>query len=99
MDAITLTANGTTYTLTPLGTNALCALEERLGKDFGTILREIGALGVEHMRLTTVRIFLQACLTEPRSEAAIGDLIDALGFDGIATAINGLIVPAREVAA
>ncbi len=109
MDAVTLSANGKTYTLRPLGTNALCALEERLGKPFGTLMSEIGVLGIEQMHLSTVRIFLQECLADPTPETEIGDLIDAVGFDGISKKINGdpeagdetpgLIWPARKVAA
>lgn len=101
MDAITLTGpNDKSYTFTPLGTNALCDLEERLGKNFGTVMSEIGAIDLEHMRLSTVRVFLQVCLGEPIvPEQEIGALIDHLGFDGISAAINGLIVPAREVKA
>ncbi len=99
MDTVELTANGKTYTLRPLGTNELVALEERLGKNFGAIMQEIGAFGMEHLRLSTVRVFLQTCLTEPATEDEIGLLIDTLRFDGIAAAINGLILPAREVAA
>lgn len=101
MDAITLHGpDGKTYTLRPLGTNELVDLEEKWGLKFGTVMEEIGALGMEHMRLSTVRRFLQVCLGEPEvSELEIGALIDALGFDGISTAINGLIVPAQEKAA
>lgn len=100
MDAITLHGpEGKAYTLTALGTNALCDLEQRLGKHFGQVMGEIGALGLEHMRLGTVRIFLQTCLTEPATEEEIGILIDHLGFDGIASAVNGLIVPAQKKAA
>lgn len=99
MDSITMSTSDKSYTLNPLGTNELCALEERLGKNFGTLMQEIGAFGMEHMRLQTVRIFLIECLTEKVDEEEIGALIDALGFDGISRAINGLIYPAREMAA
>jgi hypothetical protein len=98
MESVTLTANGQSYVLHPLGTNQLCGLEDRLGKSFGVLMGEIGALGIELMRLSTVRIFLQLCLDGDHSEEEIGELIDSVGFDGISTAINGLIVPAREVA-
>jgi hypothetical protein len=99
MESVTLTANGKTYALQPLGTNELCTLEEQLGKNFGVVLAEIGALGIERMRLSTVRIFLKTCLTsdDDITVEEIGELIDALGFDGISAAINGLIQPAREV--
>ena len=98
MDTIALSANGRTFELHPLGTNDLCALEQRLGKNFGTLMGEIGALGIELMRLSTVRIFLQLCLVGDHTEEQIGDLIDAVGFDGISSAVNGLIYPAREIA-
>lgn len=91
--------DGKVYTLNPLGTNQLCDLELRLGKHFGQVMGEIGALGLEHMRLGTVRLFLQTCLTEPTTEEEIGALVDFLGFDGISGAINGLIVPAEQKAA
>lgn len=98
MQPVTLIANGRSYVLHPLGTNQLCALEDRLGKSFGVLMGEIGALGIELMRLSTVRIFLQLCLDGEHTEEEIGEVIDAVGFDGISTAVNGLIVPAREVA-
>lgn len=99
MVSITLSANGKTYTIHPLGTNELCALEDRLGKNFGTLMSEIGAFGMEGMRLATVRLFLLECLAEAEDmdEQAIGDLIDAIGFDGVSAAVNGLVWPAREI--
>jgi len=96
MDAITLSANNRNYILTPQGTNALCALEERWGKSFGALMSELGVLGIEHMRLSTVRLFFQECMHDKPTETDIGDLIDALGFDGISKAVNGLIVPGTE---
>lgn len=97
---ITLTGpDGKVYTLNPLGTNALCDLELRLGKHFGQVMGEIGALGLEHMRLGTVRVFLQTCLTEPTTEEEVGALIDFLKFEGLAEAVTGLIVPAEMKAA
>jgi hypothetical protein len=90
-------ANGHVFTLQPLGTNAICRLEEELGKPFGELMSELGVLGVGQMRLTTVRAFLRRALVGAElTPDAVGDLIDAVGFDGISSAINGLIAPARS---
>lgn len=96
MESVTLTANGKTYVLTPQGTNALCALEDCWGKSFGVLMSELGVLGLEQMRLSTVRLFFQECMTDKPTETEIGNLIDALGFDGISKAVNGLILPGTE---
>ena len=39
------------------------------------------------------------CLAAPVPEEEIGALIDHLGFEGLANAINGLIVPVKEAKA
>lgn len=96
MESITLSTDGKSYTLRPLGTNELCELQVRLGLHFGAIMEQIGALGIEGMNLETVRVFLQTCMNEKLTLDEIGTLIDAVGFDGISAAVNGLIIPAQE---
>lgn len=96
MESITLTtADGTAIALTPLGTNAICNLEEKTGLTFGQIMVAIGMTGMERWSLRTTRVFLQACAPPGTTIEQIGALIDDVGFDGIGVAVNGLITPAR----
>ena len=96
MDSISLTTtDGRSIAFMPLGTNAICALEEQLGLTFGEILRAIGVTGVERWSLRVTRQFLQACAPQGTTLEQIGHLIDDVGFDGIGAVVNGLIVPAQ----
>lgn len=97
MASIRLTnSSGDWVEFKPLGTNAICGLEEQLGLTFGQIMAGIGVTGVEGWSLRTTRQFLQVAAVEDISVEAIGDLIDHVGFDGIADAVNGLILPAQK---
>jgi hypothetical protein len=88
---ITLTrTDGTTVTLRKVGTNAMVALEESLGRPFGTLLLEVGAVSFAQIQLATVRAVLHAAIVSdtPWTLAQVGDLIDDVGIDHVATAIN-----------
>lgn len=90
-----LTADGTVHQLRQIGTNEICLIELQLGKPFGQVMAEVGVFGEEKARMSTMRAFIKHCLVTPLDDAQVGDLIDAVGFRGIAGAINRLIVPAQ----
>ncbi len=95
-ETVTLTTStGVRLALRPLGTNAICDLEEKTGLTFGQIMVAIGMSGMERWSLRTTRVFLQACAPPGTTIEQIGALIDDVGFDGIGVAVNGLITPAR----
>ena len=87
--------DGTDVAFHPIGTNAICALEESLGITFGEILAAIGVTGMETWSLRITREFLKACAVEPITVEAVGDLIDVVGFEPVGAAVNQLIVPAQ----
>lgn len=78
-----LEAGGRMYTLA-LTTNALCALEDRLGQPFTEIFADIGSMG-----LVTFRAVMWAALIEHHalSETEAGALIDAVGMPIAAQAV------------
>lgn len=100
-DLVTLTrSTGQVVVLTPMGTNALCAFEERTGLTFGALMAALGITDSEGSiprtwSLLITRQFLQACAPEGASVEAMGTLIDDIGFEGIGAAVNRLIAPAR----
>ena len=97
MGSISLTnREGAAIAFKPIGTNAICLLEEQLGLTFGEIMAAIGVTGLDRWSLRVTRQFLQACAPAGTTIEAIGDLIDHVGFDGIGDAVNGLIVPAQK---
>ena len=94
-DTVTLTSRGVTLELRPIGTNAICALEDQTGLTFGEIMQAIGVTGVDRWSLRVTRQFLQACAPAGTTDEQIGQLNDEIGFADIGAAVNGLIIPAR----
>jgi hypothetical protein len=78
---IDLTVGGRTYTL-KLSMNAAVALEKKLNKSIGDIMRDAGNLKFQSIR-TVIWLLLQKYhATDFKTEESVGDLIDEAGGVG-----------------
>lgn len=96
-----LNREGRAFHFEPIGTNALCRIEDELGLHFGRLLAELGVFGEAAWKLSTTREFFRRCSVPevaPEDVGAIGNLIDDLGFDKVSQVLSMLIAPvyARE---
>ena len=72
---VDLIAGDKTYTLV-LSTNALCAMEKRMGKSYGQILNAIMGLDVTSLRAMTHAVLQRHHAHQFKTEEAAGLLID-----------------------
>ncbi len=83
---VDLVAGERTYILF-LSTNALCAMEKRMGKSYGQILSSIMALDVTSLRAMTHAVLQSRHGKEFASEESAGTLIDKSGMKRVKDAM------------
>ncbi len=72
---VDLIAGDKVYTLV-LSTNALCAMEKRMGKSYGQILSAIMALDITSLRAMTHAVLQKYHANEFKTDESVGALID-----------------------
>jgi len=78
-----------TYTLV-LSTNAMCAMEQRMGKSYGQILNAIIGLDLRSLRAMTFAVLQPRHAREFQNEVVVGDLIDVVKMQVVKAAMVDL---------
>lgn len=84
MVGVDFDVDGKIYTLR-YGLNALCSLERQTGRKALEIFRTLDG---DHLEMQIFRAVVQAGLSQKMPEDAVGDLIDAVGFQKMADLLS-----------